>query len=103
MKKTIISIILVTILFLVSCTKPKTEIVATYESTLDNIQVDYDDEKQEYDVFVDGQHHFVSEDNIKVLPYYKNEVVFEIDSKGQYKLYFYIKYEVEEWRRKSVI
>lgn len=79
------------------------EIVATYESTLDNIQVDYDDENHSYDVWVNDTHYFVAEDNIKTLPYYKNEVVVEITRNGKCKLYFFIKFEVEEWKRKSVI
>ena len=76
--------------------KYQNTIVETYESTLDNIQVDYDDDNHRYDVYVYDTHYLVAEDKIKTLPYYKNEVVVEITRNGKCNLYFYIKFEVEE-------
>lgn len=105
MKKTIFIMILVLIGFAAVISlgvwgiiykQQSNEIVATYESTLDNIQVDYDDDNYRYDVFVYDTHYFVAEDKIKILPYYKNEVVVEITRNGKCNLYFFIKFEVEE-------
>jgi len=75
--------------------KPKTtssKVVESYESTLDDISVDYDDDNKQYDVFVNNKHYYVAEDEIKVLPYYKNEVVVEITKNGKCNLIFYIEY-----------
>lgn len=104
MKKTIFEIILVLIgvvtvisliVWKIIDIRQSNEIVATYESTLDNIQVDYDDENHNYDVWVDNTHYRVAEDDIKTLPYYKNEVVVEITRNGKCKLYFFIKWGAE--------
>ena len=74
--------------------KPRTQnvVVETYESTLDDISVDYDDDNKQYDVFVNNKHYYVAEEEIKVLPYYKNEVVVEITKNGKCNLIFYIEY-----------
>ena len=74
--------------------KPKTtsKVVESYESTLDDISVDYDDDNKRYEVFVNNKHYYVAEDEIKVLPYYKNEVVVEITKNGKCNLIFYIEY-----------
>lgn len=77
-----------------SCTsKVEPDIVATYESSLDEMSIDFDDETLEYDVWVNNSHHFVSIDNVKVLPYYKNEAVLEIDSNNKCYLYIFIEFE----------
>ena len=87
--------ILISILCIVLTVKIKTtssKVVETYESTLDDISVDYDDDNKQYDVFVNNKHYYVAEDEIKVLPYYKNEVVVEITKNGKCNLIFYIEY-----------
>lgn len=68
------------------------KVVETYESTLDEISVDYDDDNKQYEVFVNNKLYYVAEDEIKVLPYYKNEVVVEITKNGKCNLIFYIEY-----------
>ena len=87
--------ILISILCIVLTVKIKTtssKVVETYESTLDDISVDYDDDNKRYEVFVNNKHYYVAEDEIKVLPYYKNEVVVEITKNGKCNLIFYIEY-----------
>jgi len=87
--------VLISILCIVLTVKIKTtssKVVESYESTLDDISVDYDDDNKQYDVFVNNKHYYVAEDEIKVLPYYKNEVVVEITKNGKCNLIFYIEY-----------
>ena len=87
--------ILISILCIVLTVKIKTtssKVVESYESTLDDISVDYDDDNKRYEVFVNNKHYYVAEDEIKVLPYYKNEVVVEITKNGKCNLIFYIEY-----------
>jgi len=87
--------ILISILCIVLTVKIKTtssKVVESYESTLDDISVDYDDDNKQYEVFVNNKHYYVAEDEIKVLPYYKNEVVVEITKNGKCNLIFYIEY-----------
>lgn len=75
--------------------KNENEIVETYENSLDEISVTYDDDNHLYDVFVNNQHYFISDTEIKVLPYYKNEVYVEITRNGKCYLYFFIKVDFE--------
>ena len=101
-KRKITTIVIVSILMSILCIAlvvktieiktTSNKVVETYESTLDDISVDYDDDNKQYDVFVNNKHYYVAEDEIKVLPYYKNEVVVEITKNGKCNLIFYIEY-----------
>ena len=105
----IISVIIASILIifqgmwlLIRYQNQQNEIVATYESSLDDIGIDYDDDNHRYDVFVNNTHYYVNEDKIKLLPYYKNEVVVEITRSGKCYLYFFIELEVQDEERRNV-
>ena len=73
-------------------------IVESYESGLDEIAIDFDDDKLEYDVFVfkTEKHYFVKLEDVVVIPFTENEAYIEITKSGKCKLYFFIKWEVEE-------
>ena len=101
-KKLTVAIVIVGILMSILCIAlvvktveikiTSNKVVESYESTIDEIAVDYDDDNKQYDVFVNNKHYYVAEDEIKVLPYYKNEVVVEITKNGKCNLIFYIEY-----------
>lgn len=91
----IIFVFIMAVLFTSCTSKQKNDIVESYESSLDEMKIDFDDEKLEYDVWVNDRHYFVSIDNVKVLPYYKNEAVLEVDSNNNYYLYIFIEFKEE--------
>ena len=76
-------------------------IVATYESGLDEIAIDFDDDKLRYDVCVGNadkgtlKHYIVKLEDVVVIPFTENEAYIEITKSGKCKLYFFIKWEVE--------
>lgn len=84
------------LLYVIIDKQQSNEIVATYESTLDNIQVDYDDDNHRYEVWVNNERYYVKVDEAILIPYDENEVYVEITRNGKCKLYFFIKWEVEE-------
>lgn len=76
-------------------------IVKTYESGLDEIDLEYDEDNHQYDVYVGNEdkgtlkHYIVKLENVVLIPDVDNEVHFEITKSGKCKLYFFIKWDVE--------
>lgn len=81
--------------------KEDNTIVETYESGLDEMAIDFDDDKLEYDVCIGSvdkgtlKHYFVKLEDVVVIPFTENEAYIEITKSGKCKLYFFIKWEVE--------
>ena len=98
----LIALGIITIVFMTIDKKANDEVVESYESGLDEIAIDFDDDKLEYDVCIGNtdkgtlKHYFVKLEDVVVIPYTENEAYIEITKSGKCKLYFFIKWEVEE-------
>ena len=95
MKKVLFVILLMSLLFLTGC--KKSVYMKSYESDLDEFSVDYDDDNDVYDIFLDEeQRHIyiprsltqiiISDDNEIVIEEYYNKLNQPITA----KMYFYI-------------
>lgn len=72
------------------------EIVASYQTPEDEIDLEFDDDNHRYEVWVNNERYYVKVDEAILIPYDENEVYVEITKSGKCKLYFFIKWEVEE-------
>lgn len=72
-----------------------TEIVASYQTPEDKIDLEFDDDNHRYEVWVNNQRYYVKVNEAILIPYDENEVYVEITRNGKCKLYFFIKWEVE--------
>lgn len=85
------AILLVLCIFgIAKATSHENEIVETYESKLDEMDIDYDEDKMEYDVFVNNKHYLVNYKNTVVLPHYHNEIILNVERDGDTHLTFYV-------------
>ncbi len=80
----------------------KNEVVEQYENGLDELDIEYDDDNYQYIVYTGNKdkgtlkQYIVKLEDVVVIPYTENEVHFEITKGGKCKLYFFVKWEVEE-------
>lgn len=68
----------------------RNEIVETYESKLDEMDLYFDEDKKEYDVVVNNKHYLVNYKDTVVLPHSDNEIILEVERDGDTHLYFYV-------------
>ena len=68
----------------------RNEIAETYESKLDEMNIDYDEDKMEYDVFVNNKHYYVDYKDTYVLPNNHDEIILKVERDGDTHLYFYM-------------
>lgn len=66
------------------------EIVETFESKLDEMDLEFDEDKMEYDVFVNNKHYLVNYKDTVVLPHYHNEIILNVERDGDTHLIFYV-------------
>lgn len=71
-------------------TTHENEIVETFESNLDEMDIDFDEDKMEYDVFVNNKHYLVNYKDTVVLPHYHNEIILNVERDGDTHLIFYV-------------
>ncbi len=77
-------------------------VVKVYENGLDELDLEYDDDNHQYIVYVGSEdkgtlkQYYVKLEDVVLIPDVDNEVHFEITKSGKCKLYFFIKWEVEE-------
>lgn len=94
--------IVITFIFLLGIKKPEDTVVKVYENGLDELNLEYDEDNKQYIVYVGSEdkgtlkQYYVKLEDAYVIPSTENEVHFEITKSGKYKLYFFIKWEVEE-------
>lgn len=75
---------------IVKVTIHQNEIVETYESKLDEMDLEFDEDKMEYDVFVNNKHYLVNYKDTVVLPHYHNEIILNVERDGDTHLIFYV-------------
>ena len=94
--------IIITFAFLLGTKKQEDTVVKVYENGLDELDLEYDDDNKQYIVYVGSEdkgtlkQYYVKLEDVVLIPDVDNEVHFEITKSGKCKLYFFIKWEVEE-------
>ena len=70
--------------------KNQNEIVETYESKLDEMDLEFDEDKMVYDVFVNNKHYLVNYKDTVVLPHYHYEIILNVERDGDTHLIFFV-------------
>ena len=75
---------------IIKASEHENEIVETYESKLDEMDLEFDEDKMEYDVFVNNKHYLVNYKDTVVLPHYHYEIILNVERDGDTHLIFYV-------------